>query len=213
MRRRDFLVETLLQEGNCLLDQSRHAVQTRDQIFVVFCRLERGRGDHLRDALLHAAHLIDLQELERELIAFDRELCVTPIKVVTDHVGLGKFRPVDRLDEFEIEFVCLLAPRDRLERNIAPPIVLPRITDGRGKLRRFLHGVFPRKIEETMQPIGFAQFFFIREQLFSARREILGWSRPQSRAEQNESAKQEGGVSHEVGDLVASACLVQLIWQ
>jgi hypothetical protein len=49
-----------------------------------------------------------------------------------------------------------------------------------------------------MEPIGVAWVFFIREQLFSARCEILGWSRAQSRAEQNQSAKQGGSLSHEV---------------
>ncbi len=94
---------------------SRHAVQTRDQVFVVFRRPERGRGNHLGDVLLHAAHLIDLEELERKLVAFDRKFGIPPVKVVADRIGGGEFCPVDRLDDLEVEFVGFLVPGDGFE--------------------------------------------------------------------------------------------------
>jgi hypothetical protein len=58
-----------------------------------------------------------------------------------------------------------------------------------------------------------SQFPFIREHFFSTRSEILSYSCPQSRAGQNQSATKRDRVSHEIGNLLASARPVQLISQ
>jgi hypothetical protein len=134
---------------------------------------------------VHAAHLIERQKLKGKFVAFDRELGVPPIKVVSDNIFCGELRAIDRLDQLEVELVGFFPPPDRLERHVGPAIVLARITDDGRKLRRFLHGVFPGNFEKPAEPLCVVARFLVRQQLFAARRKFLRGERAQSHA--NES--------------------------
>ncbi len=103
--------------------------------------------------LLHAAELVDGEELAGKFVTLDAEFHVAAIEVVVELVGLGKLGAVDRLEDVELQSPLAFAPVDRRLRDIRPPPVLSRVADRGRVLGEFVHRVIPVDVEEPVQAL------------------------------------------------------------
>jgi hypothetical protein len=136
-----------------LRDHLRHRAQTRDPVAVI---LGIGERQYLGDALgvLHAAALAHRPLPLAVLLAFDRTLELPCEHVVAQAVLLRQRAPVDRAQLRQRVPVGLLARTDRIDREVAPAIVVAPVAAVAGGFRTLAQPALPLLVEQLVQGRG-----------------------------------------------------------
>ncbi len=85
---------------------------------------------------------------------FDGVALIFSEKVIAQLIHRIELRAIDRIQNFHRRLQLSLAAMNRVQRHIAPAVILAGVTDLGGELRAFVHPIFPIQIKKLMQPFG-----------------------------------------------------------
>ena len=147
-RRRDAALEPLAQERDVLVDELRIGVDAREEVLEVERVAPRDRGRQIRQRRVHAAHLVDGEELVGKALPFHVEAGVAQVQIVVELLCARQPRAINRAEPLDDVATVRLAPLDGRERVVGQLVVVARVADERGPGRKLAHLPFPVLVEE-----------------------------------------------------------------
>ena len=158
----------LLQQRDVLIDHGAEPVDARDDVLVVLDRRVRIQLHRLREELRTTAR-VDREILSGKASAGDRVFRAAAKEIVVELIVRRERCAIDRRDHCERILQLLLSQRDRVERRIGPPAVLPLVSRIRGRLGILGVAIVPVEREQLVQAHAIRLLPFLGDERLIAR--------------------------------------------
>jgi hypothetical protein len=147
-RRDEVLGRAELHQRDDLVERRRDLAQAREIVVVVLGGRERQERYELRELDVQSAELIDRHQVVLEPRVVDPLLEVAHHELLVEHFLVGEPGGVDRREPGQELLGHREVGGERLDRQIAPAIVVAAIAEDAGELGRRPQGVLPLLVEQ-----------------------------------------------------------------